>query len=68
MIQESPWINASLCKKLGERLRRVKFGQSNKVSGALELIVLGLPHIVVFTCDDTAVSIIGVFHGARDRG
>ena len=26
------------------------------------------PYIVVYTCDDTDVSIIGVFHGARDRG
>ena len=42
-------------------------GRAGKVEGTRELVVPGLPYIVVYTCDDTDVSIIGVFHGARDR-
>ena len=43
-------------------------GRAGQVLGTRELVVSGLPYIVVYTCDDTDVSIIGVFHGARDRG
>ena len=42
-------------------------GRAGQVEGTRELVVPGLPYIVVYTCDDTDVSIIGVFHGARDR-
>ena len=42
-------------------------GRVGRISGTRELVVPGLPYIVVYTCNDTDVSIIGVFHGARDR-
>ena len=42
-------------------------GRAGQVEGTRELVVPGLPYIVVYTCDDTDVSIVGVFHGARDR-
>ncbi|MDE0388611.1 MAG: type II toxin-antitoxin system RelE/ParE family toxin [Rhodospirillales bacterium] len=42
-------------------------GRAGQVLGTRELVVPGLPYIVVYTCDDTDISIIGVFHGARDR-
>ena len=42
-------------------------GRAGQVSGTRELVVPGLPYIVVYTVDDTDISIIGVFHGARDR-
>ena len=42
-------------------------GRTGQVLGTRELVVPGLPYIVVYTCDDTDISIIGVFHGARDR-
>ena len=44
-----------------------KSGRAGQVSGTSELVVPGLPYIVVYTVDDTDISIIGVFHGARDR-
>jgi len=43
-------------------------GRAGQLVGTRELVVPGLPYVVVYTCDDTDVSIIGVFHGARDRG
>ena len=43
-------------------------GRAGQILGTRELVVPGLPYIVVYTCDDTDISIIGVFHGARDRG
>lgn len=43
-------------------------GRAGQVPGTRELVVPGLPYIVVYTCQDTDVSIIGVFHGARNRG
>ena len=42
-------------------------GRAGHVFGTRELVVPGLPYIVVYTCDDTDVSIVGVFHGARER-
>ena len=42
-------------------------GRAGQARGTRELVVPGLPYIVVYTCDDTDVSIVGVFHGARDR-
>ena len=45
-----------------------KSGRAGQVAGTRELVVPGLPYIVVYTFDDTDISIVGVFHGARDRG
>ena len=45
-----------------------KSGRAGRVPGTRELVVPGLPYIVVYTCDDVDIDIIGVFHGARDRG
>ena len=42
-------------------------GRVGQVPGTRELVVPGLPYIVVYTTDDTDISVIGVFHGARDR-
>ncbi len=44
-----------------------KSGRAGQISGTRELVVPGLPYIVVYTINDTDISIIGVFHGARDR-
>ena len=44
-----------------------KSGRVGQISGTRELVVPGLPYIVVYTTDNTDISIIGVFHGARDR-
>ena len=44
-----------------------KSGRVGQVLGTRELVVPGLPYIVVYIFDDTAISIIGVFHGARER-
>ncbi len=45
-----------------------KSGRPGRVPGTHELVVPGLPYIVVYACDDAAgVTIIGVFHGARHR-
>ena len=38
-------------------------GRAGQVLGTRELVVPGLPYIVVYTCDDTEISILGVFHG-----
>ena len=42
-------------------------GRTGQVLGTRELVVPGLPYIVVYTSDDIEISVIGVFHGARDR-
>ena len=44
-----------------------KSGRVGQIPGTRELVVPGLPYIVVYTTDDTDISIIGVFHGARNR-
>ena len=44
-------------------------GRTGKVEGTREWIVRGLPYIIVYEVDDRfeVVTILGVFHGARDR-
>ena len=44
-----------------------RLGRTGQVPGTRELVVPGLPYIVVYTCDDADVTVIGVFHGARHR-
>ena len=43
-------------------------GRVGQVHGTRELVVPGLPYIVVYTHDDEGVDIVAVFHGAQKRG
>lgn len=42
-------------------------GRVGIVSGTRELVVPGLPYIVVYSNDGSAVTVFAVFHAARDR-
>jgi toxin ParE1/3/4 len=44
-----------------------KSGRRGSAQGTFEVVVPGLPYIVVYTLDETDVDIVAVFHGARDR-
>lgn len=53
-----------------ERLGRFpSIGRIGRALGTYELVVPGLPYIVVYqaNADDDEVIVIGVFHGAQDR-
>ena len=53
-----------------EQLDRFPYiGRIGRAPGTYELVVPGLPYIVVYqvNADDDVVIVIGVFHGARDR-
>lgn len=41
-------------------------GRIGKIQGTRELIVSGLPYIVVYRVTDAAVQILRIYHGARD--
>ena len=43
-------------------------GRVGQVHGTRELVVPGLPYVVVYTHDDRGVDIVAVFHGAQKRG
>ena len=43
-------------------------GRVGQVHGTRELVVPGLPYIVVYTHDEESVEIVAVFHGAQKRG
>ena len=43
-------------------------GRVGQVDGTRELVVPGLPYIVVYTHDDESVDVVAVFHGAQKRG
>ena len=49
-----------------------KYGRPGQVRGTREVVVPGLPYIVVYIDTDTDVDVdvdvIAVFHGSRDRG
>ncbi len=44
-------------------------GRAGRVHGTLEWVMSGLPYIVVYTADPDAdeLTVIAVFHGARNR-
>ena len=52
-----------------ERLRMFPAsGRLGQVPGTREVVVPGLPYIVVYTHDDVSVEVVAVFHGAQKRG
>lgn len=51
-----------------ERLERFpESGRTGQFSGTREVVVPGLPYIVVYTHDERQVDIIAVFHAAQQR-
>ena len=44
-----------------------KSGRSGQVEDTRELVVPGLPYIVVYTVEGEEIDIRAVYHGARDR-
>ena len=44
-----------------------KSGRAGVVPGTYELVVSGLPYIVVYGLSDTEIVVHAVFHGAEDR-
>ena len=52
-----------------DRLRLFpRSGRVGQVQGTRELVVPGLPYVIVYTHDDESVDIVAVFHGAQQRG
>jgi addiction module RelE/StbE family toxin len=41
-------------------------GRVGRIPGTRELVVPGLPYIVLYEVADTAVQILHIYHGARD--
>lgn len=51
-----------------ERLERFpESGRPGQVRGTREIVVQGLPYIVVYAHDDVGIDIVAVFHAAQDR-
>ena len=51
-----------------ERLERFPLsGRSGRVTGTREIVVPGLPYIVVYIGASDAIDIVAVFHGAQSR-
>ncbi len=57
--------------KVHKSINRLKMfplsGRAGLVDGTRELIVMGLPYIIVYVPETEFVDIIAVFHGARSR-
>jgi addiction module RelE/StbE family toxin len=41
-------------------------GRAGRIMGTRELVVQGLPYIIVYEVMDTAVQILHIYHGARN--
>ncbi len=67
--------NPEAARSVTERVMRAvdrleafpKSGRRGQASGTREVVVSGLPYIVVYSLHDDAVDITGVFHAAQDR-
>jgi toxin ParE1/3/4 len=42
-----------------------RIGRPGRVKGTRELMVTGLPYIVVYTVTESVVTVLAVYHGAR---
>jgi toxin ParE1/3/4 len=71
--------NPAAAKRVGDRIRRTAgllsefplIGHTGKLSGTQEFVIPGLPYIIVYRVDPTGeqtIAILGVHHGAQDRG
>jgi toxin ParE1/3/4 len=51
------------CDSLGIFPRR---GRKGRIEGTRELVVAGLPYIVVYRIQDQSLEILRIYHGAQD--
>ena len=59
-------VQDRLSARIGQLADHPLIGRSGRVSGTRELVVLGLPYIVVYRLtDDDPVRVLRVLHGAR---
>ncbi len=67
--------NPDAARRVGERIREVAgllgevpfLGREGALAGTREMVVPGLPYIIVYRIEDAAVAILGVYHGAQLR-
>ena len=69
IAQENPIAASSVSERIlrsVDRLDRFPLsGRAGKASGTREVVVLGLPYIVVYRQDESGVSVVAVLHGAQ---
>lgn len=69
--ERSPKAAAEVIRRIRIAIDRLKdfpcLGRPGRFPGVRELVVTGLPYIVVYRLERDRVEIVGVFHGARKR-
>ena len=69
--QDNPNVATAVITRIRSVLDRLtrfpRSGRRGTVEGTFEVVIPGLPYIVVYEIGDETIDIIAVFHGARDR-
>jgi toxin ParE1/3/4 len=69
--QDNPSVAVAVVARIRAALDRLllfpRSGRLGTVEGTLEVVVPGLPYIVVYEIIGDRVEILAVFHGARNR-
>jgi toxin ParE1/3/4 len=69
--ERNPTAAADVVRRIQVSIDRLKdfpsLGRPGRFPGVRELVVTGLPYIVVYRPEADRVEIVGVFHGARKR-
>ncbi len=69
--ERNPKAAADVVRRIRISIDRLKdfpsLGRAGRFPGVRELVVTGLPYIVVYRPEADRVEIVGVFHGARKR-
>ncbi len=71
IAEDSPEAARSVTERVLRAVDRLeafpRSGRQGRAGDTREIVVSGLPYIVVYSLDDDAVDVIAVFHAAQDR-
>jgi toxin ParE1/3/4 len=63
---EAEMVDSEILRSVEELLQFPKRGKPGRVKGTRELVVLGLPYVVVYLLEESRIVILRVLHGAQN--
>ena len=68
IAEDNPLAASQMVKRIREATQHLRkhpqMGRPGRVQGTRELVIVGLPYIVVYILDDSEIQIVAVIHSA----